>query len=675
MNEERSRTSFPIREMTYFIDKGAKITQLKEKIMLQIERDPVFKNDDWYDLNKEQVRERTMMKFKSLIHYVTSEPETVTMMRMNLISVVDPGFFTRFGVHYGLFFGALRGSATPSQLSYWISKGAAGLNGMIGCFAMTELGHGSNVQGLETTATFDPKSDEFVIHTPSLSATKWWIGGAAHSATHSVVFARLIVNKKDHGVKSFVVPLRDPSDYSLRPGVTIGDIGKKMGRDGIDNGFIQFSQVRIPRSYMLMKHIKVTRTGEVKSEAMAQLTYGALIAGRVSMVVDSASVSKRVLTIAIRYAGVRRQFSSKPGEIESKILDYALHQRRLMPLLAQTFAMQFAGDQMEVMYRNLMSKLDSLNPEDKAGMAEVVDSLKEVHATSAGLKAFCTWACLETINTCRLTCGGHGYSSYNGFANAHADFSVQCTWEGDNAVLALQAGRSLIGSWREAKKGKKLPEGVRYLSKGAELKGAKCGERGVGEVEVILQAWDAVAASVVNKAGAEFERLRSTGLSADEAYEETSQLRFTAAKTHVKCYLVSQFFERIRGAPESLKRVLMDVALLYALWSIEEDAGAFLSAGYFTPGQMDEVRSKVNELCKEVRMNAIGLCDSFNYSDFFINAPIGRYDGNIYPHYFEQVRKQNPFTPAPPYFKSVIKPLINRSMEDGNEEIDMEDDE
>lgn len=130
----------------------------------------------------------------------------------------------------GLFVGALQSNATPGQLGYWFQKGAISLNGFIGCFAMTELGHGSNVPGLETTATFDEASDQFIIHTPTLTATKWWIGGAAHSATHSAVFAQLIVRGKRYGTKCFVVPLRDPKTYNTLPGINIGDIGKKMVR-------------------------------------------------------------------------------------------------------------------------------------------------------------------------------------------------------------------------------------------------------------------------------------------------------------------------------------------------------------------------------------------------------------------------------------------------------------
>ncbi len=539
---------------------------------------------------------------------------------------------------------------------------------------MTELGHGSNVQALETTATFDETSDEFVIHTPSLTATKWWIGGAAHTATHAVVFAQLLIRGKRHGVKSFVVPLRNASDYTLKPGVSIGDLGKKMGRDGIDNGWVQFSHVRIPRMYMLMKHTKVSREGSVKEPPLAQLTYGALITGRTAMVLDSSASSKRMTTIAIRYACVRRQFGAIPGQPETKLIDYAMHQRRLMPLLAQTYAMQFAGDKLYAMYNQCAKKLESAGGKDQAATSEALEILKEMHATSAGLKAFCTWSALEAIDKCRQACGGHGYSAYNGFGTAFADFAVHCTWEGDNTILALQAGRALIASYRDAVGGVTLPLGVAYLNRREALKTAKAGSREIDDFSVIREGWECCSASAVEKAAIAFEKaMKESKMSQDDAYEHTSQLRFVAAQVHTRGFLVNGFLDVIDRSPEALRKVLKDLALLYALWSIEENSGIFLQADYFTSGQIDRVRTRVSELCKDVRDQAIACTDAFNLSDFFINAPIGTYDGNIYPKFFDRVLKSNPPT-AHPYFEKIIKPLINRSLEE-DEDIEEEEED
>jgi len=675
MSTERKQTSFPVRALTYFIDGSEQRTLLREKIMTEIERDPMMRTDDHYDLSLPQVRKRTMEKVRSVVHYVTSESEESSFLRFSLIGIVDQGFVTRVGVHYALFFGAVRGSGTPDQLSYWLGRGAGSISGMFGCLAMTEMGHGSNVAGVETRATYDERSEQFIIHTPCLTATKWWIGGAAHTATHAVVIARLIVKGKDYGPKSFVVPLRDPEDYSLKPGVAIGDLGKKAGRDGIDNGYIQFSQVRIPRSYMLMKHTKVSKDGKVTEAPLAQLTYGALILGRVSMVNDSAAISKRVVTIAIRYAAIRRQFSATPGAPETKLLDYAMHQRRLIPLLVQTYALQFAADEILKMFNSLSKKLSKMDTSDKKGTAEVIESLKEVHVTSSGLKAFGTWACLEAIDKCRQACGGHGYSAYSGFGPCYNDFAVQCTWEGDNSILALQAGRSLVHNYLTVKKGKKVPgEGVAYLNRFEQLSTATANGRDLATEQVIREAWECVAVCIISKLGDRYEFLTADGMTADQAFEATSSYRFEAARIHTKCYLVSRFFTRIADAPADIKPVLTTMALLYGLWTMELDSGLFLEAGYLTGHEVEAVRQEVDRLCKEVRDDAIGLTDAFGYSDFFINSPLGKFDGDVYRAYFDKITRSNPPGQRAEYFESTIKPLLSRDIS-GDEVIEMEDDE
>ncbi|KAI8084666.1 acyl-CoA dehydrogenase/oxidase C-terminal [Halteromyces radiatus] len=682
MNEERAKAKFNIRELTYLLDGDQKTTELKERIMLDLERDPLFKMHDIHDLTKAQLRERTLEKYRSMLHYLQSESVENFKKRMEVVSMVDPGFWTRFGVHYGLFVGALQSNATPGQLGYWFERGALGMSKFIGCFAMTEIGHGSNVPGLETTATFDEASDQFIIHTPTLTATKWWIGGAAHSATHAAVFAQLIVKGKGYGTKIFVVPLRDPNTYNVLPGINIGDIGKKMGRDGIDNGYIQFTNVRIPRGYMLQKHTKVSRHGEVKEPKLQQLTYGALLQGRVAMVVDSGNVSKKALTIAIRYAAVRRQFAgSKSGGVETKLLDYPIHQRRLMPLLAQTFAMLFTGAEMTEMFNSMMTRLDGAREGDP-DLDQVVESLKETHATSAGLKAFCTWNCLNAIEQCRQSCGGHGYSAYTGLAAMYQDFAVQCTWEGDNTILTLQAGRYLISSYGEAQKGKIVAPGVGYINNLKTLIGKHCPAKTAQDIldpQLLIEAWQVVCANVVKNAALEFEACIARGLNPDDAYEECSQSRLYAAKLHSYSYLFNRFVDGVSKLQGNLAVVMRDVCLLYGLYTIEDNAGAFLQYEYFSPTQIEFVRGQVNALCKAVRDQAIPLVDAFNLSDYVVNSPLGRKDGNVYVHYFDQVQRSNP-QGEHPYFDRLIKPLIHRDIgggddEDDDEQAGLEDDD
>jgi acyl-CoA oxidase len=546
-----------------------------------------------------------MRKFKSFVFHLSNEPLEVFRLRMELVSLVDPSFFTRLGVHYGLAIGTLRGQATAEQFQFWVQKGALGLNKFVGCFAMTELGHGSNVAGLETTAVFDHNADQFIINTPSITATKWWIGGAAHSATHAFVFARLIVDGQDYGVKPFVVPLRHVNDYTLRPGISIGDIGMKMGRNGIDNGWIQFTNVRIPRTYMLMKYTKVSRDGEVTQPPINQLAYGALIQGRVSMVMDSANVAKKALTIAIRYGAVRRQFASNTSSnddsasgddseqqtqqgapIETQLLDYTIHQYRLMPLLAQAFAMHFTGQEMNRIYDDLMNKLENLNANSskKAELVAVIDYLKESHATSAGLKAFGTWNCLNTIEQCRQALGGHGYSSYNGLAQMYNDFAVQCSWEGDNTILTLQAGRYLINCYVEvSQKKKKMPVGVYYLNnmeKFSKMK-SKVSKSSDFTLDEIYTAFGVVRASVVAKLGQDYEKLIGS-MSKEQALEEVAIKRLFAAKMHTVGYLFDRFKDGIEKCKSAdIKSVLVDLCSLYGLYMINENGCKFFNLSSF----------------------------------------------------------------------------------------------
>ena len=360
-----------------------------EQIVRDFETNPNYRINDHADLTKNELRERVVSRMEFLASKTDKESVSDFRLRCRILSLIDPGFLTRMGVHYGLFMGTVSGSGTPEQLAYWVEKGALSLKGVTGCFGMTEMGHGSNVAWLETTATFDKATDEFIINTPTLTATKWWIGGAAQTCTYCCVFARLLIDGKDHGIKSFIVQLRTKNTFELMPGVNIGDMGMKYGRNIIDNGWIQFNNVRIPRSHMLMKYTSVDSEGNVTQSPFHQLAYGALVEGRMTMIGESCDALKKGLTIAVRFSTARRQFSSGKGREENKILDYMTHQIRLFPLLAATYALSFTVQALKENFDNTAERLEKSKPDDP-GIFLLIESLKEIHGTTAGLKAYST---------------------------------------------------------------------------------------------------------------------------------------------------------------------------------------------------------------------------------------------------------------------------------------------
>lgn len=674
---ERNAAQFNLDEMNYFLE-GSKERALEtRKFIGQMERDPILAaSPKDYDATKAEHREITIQKIDRLSRYIEVETFDELERRLSIVSVFDPSFHTRLGVHLGLFLGCIRGNGTPSQMQYWLlRKEAAYVKNLYGCFGMTELAHGSNVAGLETTATYDEENEEFIIHTPHLGATKWWIGGAAHSATHCTVYARLIVKGKDYGVKTFVVPLRD-SDHNLMPGISIGDIGSKMGRDGIDNGWIQFSQVRIPRFFMLQKYCKVSPEGDVTEPPLNQLSYSALLLGRVVMVKDAFRWSARVVTIALRYAVGRRQFRAalaKDTDPESQLLDYPLHQRRLIPLLALTYAFSNGAN---VLAENSSSTMDTLDravaAEDKKLLEEGVEKMKSLFVASGSLKSTCTWLTLNTIDQCRQACGGHGYSSYAGFGKAFNDFAVQCTWEGDNNILGMSVGKQLLKKFAAVKKGEVATGILSFLGDYKRLLGKQTVLK-KSELKEPRKILAAVETALVRACARADEVLEAKNGDTDFIGADL----VTLSKLLAHFFLLKAFLDKIEDTKDQkdLVPVLDLLAQLYGASIILEGfSGVFLTYSVVdTDAMAHNSTEHIAELCALLRPHVIPLTDSFMMSDMMINAPIGYYDGDIYENYFRTVTTNNPSRETKAPYSAALEAMLNRKSVEERQRYERED--
>ncbi|HEU4757177.1 MAG TPA: acyl-CoA dehydrogenase family protein, partial [Agromyces sp.] len=199
--------------------------------------------------------------------------------------LADPSLQIKSGVQWGLFGAAVLHLGTAPHHRKYL-PGIMSLE-VPGAFAMTETGHGSDVASIGTTATYDPETEEFVLHTPFRGAWKDYLGNAALHGIAAVVFAQLITQGVNHGVHAFYVPIRDEHGEFL-PGIGGEDDGLKGGLNGIDNGRLHFTNVRVPREDLLNRYGDVAADGTYSSPIASPgrrffTMLGTLVQGRVSL--------------------------------------------------------------------------------------------------------------------------------------------------------------------------------------------------------------------------------------------------------------------------------------------------------------------------------------------------------------------------------------------------------
>jgi acyl-CoA oxidase len=543
----------------------------------------------------------------------------------------DLSLLVKFGVQFGLWGGAVQQLGTRRHHERYL-EATAKLE-LPGCFAMTELGHGSNVQQLETTATYDAEAQEFVIETPVEEARKEYIGNAANHGRIAAVFAQLIVRGEGRGVHVFAVPLRDEHG-ELCDGVRIEDGGEKMGLNGVDNGSIYFTGVRIPRENMLNRYADVSADGEYTSPIENPnrrffTMVGALVQGRVCISGASISAAKNALTIAVRY-GLRRTQFGPPGEGEVVILEYRTHQRRLMPLLAKTYALHFAQAELREKFHQVFSSEDP--PERER---------RELESMAAAMKATASWHATRTIQTCRECCGGAGYMSRNRFTALKADTDIFTTFEGDNVVLMMLAAKGLLTDYKDQFGDLDPREMVTFVAAQAvetvvERLFARKIVQVIGDAiptrdddrnlldrehQLDLFRWREghITASVAQR----FKRGLDEGYDAFEVFRAVQDHAINAARAHIDTVILEAFCRAVEHCEDvPVRGALAMLCDLYALHNIEEDKGFFQEHGRLAAPRCKAITREVNRLCNEVRQQAGELVDAFGIPDQVLGAPI-----------------------------------------------------
>ncbi|EGG22636.1 acyl-CoA oxidase [Cavenderia fasciculata] len=506
---------------------------------------------------------------------------------------------TLFGVHISLFGCSILFLGTDEQRERYLKHVEDG--SMMGCFALTELGHGSNVQAIETLATYDDKTQEFVLHSPTTTSQKYFIGGAATHARWSVVFAQLRVGEKYEGVHAFVVRIRN-DDGSMVPGVRAADCGHKMALNGVDNGRLMFDQCRIPRDQLLARYGGVNKAGIYSSPinpAVKRFAHniGALVIGRYIISLGSVAFVCVSLLTAINYSFSRRQFGDGSAGSERQLISYAIHRRRIIPYLAFNYGVHFGNEHL------LRLMCEKENKKEK-----------EIHVYASALKAYASWHGRNCLQECREACGGQGFLSENIIGPFKSEMEIYTTFEGDNVLLFQQVAKHILTEAR-----RRPPPEYERPSDSHRL---RVDSAYIRSPEFLMGALTARLHHTTPLVASRLMESVGSGKPVMDAWNDAGDVILQLGIVFTERFLLERFIQEVGKCPNETQRQAMNLLIsLMGLTILDKDPW-FSRYEYLSSDQSEAISNEINQLCLQIVPYSVSLVEGFGFNSSDL-GPIG----------------------------------------------------
>ena len=360
---------------------------------------------------------------------------------------------------------------------------------------------------------------------------------------------------------------------------------------------------------------------------------GTLIQGRVCVGGAGITASKVALAVAIKYANQRRQFGAPDTDEEELLLDYGMHQRRLLPLLAKTYALHFTQEILLTELHNVLSTTEAPDRQRRA-----------LESLAAGTKALGTWHASRTIQECREACGGAGYLMSNRLGALRADTDVFTTFEGDNHILLQLVAKGLLTDYSssfgdldqlgmvrfvaglavetvvERTSAHKLLERIKDVLPGGR-DDSWDQEAGLLDPEYQLAMFRWREEHILSGVARRLKRGMDSGMDTVEVFSQVQDHVIAAGRAHVERLVLEAFVDEDRGHGRQRQQGRAEHALrpLRALHH-RGRPGWWMEHGRLSSTRSKAISREVSSLCRQLRPIAEDLVDGFGIPPEMLHA-------------------------------------------------------
>jgi acyl-CoA oxidase len=644
LSMERSKSDINVRALAHHLLHRGQHLERQKKILPVLENRAIFSKKNQLNLSRPDRYHLSLARSKDLRRLSLEHNWDIDdyKMAMHLVGEVSP-----YSLHTVMFMTSIREQASKEQLEEWWPKVESWE--IIGCYGQTELGHGSNVRGIETLATYNPSTKDFTIHSPTLTASKWWNGSLGRTANHAIIVAQLLLpdgngKLKSYGPHQFVAQIRDMKTNKPLEGIVIGDIGTKVGYAGMDNGYMVFKNFKVPHSALLSKYTSVSTDGKYIAPKNQAIVYGSMTYVRASIIMNSRLILARACTIAVRYLSVRRQFADRDlGGAEMSVLDYPTVQIRILPLLATTYALHYTGEAMFNLYWDTRADI-----EQKGDLSR----LAELHAASSGLKAACTLMVADGSEVCRRALGGHGFGGGSGMIPINTDSLDAPTVEGDSWMISQQTAAYLIKRMIQAIAGK--------ISEPIDMQFQSYLKHGSPSRYDIYNKEADIVSSFKDRVSFFAYQVYEKRVLRNQTWTDMMVDLHRLAIAHSESILIENFYKSVfikamvPGVDDATTTVLRDLFRLFAYSLMDTRSNELIMSGVLNTSALKDLTPEVQNLNKKIRPHAVRLVDAWSIPDYLLDSALGREDGDVYNALWQKAHLENPLnlTTFNPDFKT-----------------------